>query len=280
MEPEGDDVWNEIIEVSHAFEVELGALVTSNLQATLIGIATLLDEEKDKVGEQLEGEDYDVLNSHLGWVEKAYDDMRVAARNFALVGVVTRLQHWIQRFVDLNEVKPIGESEDPRLCKLVRGLDKALNKQPPITVEFVKELVDARDSVIHGDSKSTWTDDRSQKPRSIAERFEQWGELNVSQSDLEEAVQKTAELVRWYETSLEKAGMKTRSWQTLPIGKIALSAHSQRQPHQRTRPLRLQKSRQRPLRQRERSNSRRSPHARARRAAIRSQTRRPAFCHR
>lgn len=202
------DLWNEIIEVTHAFEAELNTLVMSSLRFSLEGIARAEEEEIERMSEALE--DLDVQNSHAWHVELYYSKMRTAAHNFALVGLVTRLQHWVERFVRLNKVKPEGEKNDHRLCKCLHGLNKAVNATPPIAVEFIDGLVTARDSVIHGDSKSTWFDEPHQKQRSVAQRFDDFGDLNVSQSDLEDAVQKSTQLVSWYESSLEKAGMKTR----------------------------------------------------------------------
>jgi len=186
-----DDVWNAVIEASHPFEAELSLLVVANLRLTLDAIDELEKRESLRMREFLGNEDHDLLASQINWLENTHEEMRKAARHLALVGVVTRLQHWIKTLADLNGVAPKAGGKDSELCKFLRGLNESLSKDPPIAMAFIQDLVTARDSVIHGDSKSQW---EHNVMRSVADHHREGGELRITQHDLENAIQKAVQL--------------------------------------------------------------------------------------
>lgn len=79
-------------------------------------------------------------------------------------------------------------------------MNEFLRELPPVPVAFFGELVTARDSVIHGDSKAKWSFD--EKPREVAEQYRDGGLLRVTECQLEEAAAKAIELVAWYDAKI------------------------------------------------------------------------------
>jgi hypothetical protein len=120
------------------------------------------------------------------------------------VGLVTKLQHWIGKLVKQVGGNPKHLRHDLEL------LNRELGENGPVPVEFFKDLVSARDSVIHGDSKATWTDGRTGKPRQIAEHQSFTGarahlaELELASVQLSEASENAISQVEWYYEVLAK----------------------------------------------------------------------------
>jgi hypothetical protein len=74
----------------------------------------------------------------------------------------------------------------------------------PIPVEFFERLVTVRDSVIHGDGQKTW-DYPPGNARTVAQEYvNPYGETEISEAQLKEAVAKSIEQVEWFDTRLEE----------------------------------------------------------------------------
>jgi hypothetical protein len=120
--------YNTVDEVSHEFELELGVLVTGNYQLTLEGIRKLEAEEIDRTQEILQDQDAELVASQISWQHRTYDDMRRAASDLALVGLVTRLQHWIEKFLSLRQVVVSRKCQgNSKLAKNLQALNEFLN---------------------------------------------------------------------------------------------------------------------------------------------------------
>jgi hypothetical protein len=109
-----------------------------------------------------------LFDSQITWQQTFYVDLRRAANHLAVVGLVTRLEHWIARFVRLKQL-PVSN-----LCKNLRVLNDSLHGTGPIPVAFFKDLVTARDSVIHADSKAKW---QYKGTREVAKQYRNGDEL-------------------------------------------------------------------------------------------------------
>src|ERR1700739_4104117 len=91
-----DDLEDEEIEIPHDFEIDLNCVITANHSLTMEGIERTEDKALDDIYEGFENRE--TVNSIAGQAQNFYDDLRRTARLLALVGLVTRLQHWISRF--------------------------------------------------------------------------------------------------------------------------------------------------------------------------------------
>jgi hypothetical protein len=99
---------NTPMEAPHEFEVELNCLVITNHKLTMRGIDRIENEEMAAVEESFEDEmDYDMVSSIRNAHSQFYDDLRVAARNLTLVGLITRLQHWASAYA--RRMDPNGQ---------------------------------------------------------------------------------------------------------------------------------------------------------------------------
>jgi len=133
-----------------------------------------------------------------------------AANNLAVVGLVTRLQHWIIKFVKLSESKKLPKPKKPKRKKpgLVSNL-ALLNGQlgkGPVSVRFFWRLVNVRDSVIHGDSRAEWEFPRN-KLRGVAKRYlNSWGYVELDPGQLKEAIANAVQQVKWYHEKLLSLG--------------------------------------------------------------------------
>jgi len=163
-----DELWNTVIEVPHAFEVDLNSIVTVNHRLTLEAIARLEEYEIIDMQDALSEEDPEVFSSTARWHAQFYDDLRKAANHLALVGLVTRLQHWISRWIKERKIKVPGKHES-LLIKQLGALNDSFGDAGPVPLTFFLDLVMARDSVIHADSKAEWL--YNGMPRSVAGRY-------------------------------------------------------------------------------------------------------------
>src|ERR1035437_8046510 len=80
--------------IAHEFEVDLNCVVIVNHNLTLEGITRSEDEDLSHFRMEVEAE-----RSIASSVELFYQDLRRAANNSAVVGLVIRLQHWISKYV-------------------------------------------------------------------------------------------------------------------------------------------------------------------------------------
>lgn len=193
MSDSDNELLNTPIEVEHPFATEINVLVTANHQLTVNGIAKLEEYEIAEIRETLGGEDHDVVESQIRWQQGFYDEMRKAANHLAVVGLVTRFQHWIAEFVRVRQMKI------STLCKNLESLNAALGEAGPVPVLFFEGLVTARDSVIHADSKAEWEHNR---PRRVPKDYRNDDELEVTEDQLKEAIEKAIRQVKWYDGKL------------------------------------------------------------------------------
>jgi hypothetical protein len=94
-----DPSWmDEIIELPHDFVVELNCLVVVNHDLTRQAIDS--DEEKE-LGKIVAGsaDDPETVRSIENSINNFYEDLRRAANNLTMVALVTRIQHWMAKFV-------------------------------------------------------------------------------------------------------------------------------------------------------------------------------------
>jgi hypothetical protein len=91
------------------------------------------------------------------------------------------------------------------LVRQLGDLNKYLGVGPE-PVEFFAALVDVRDSVIHADSRAQWEYEKrdSVELRQVEKRYvrETGDELDLSENDLKEAVEKTKAQIIWYDERL------------------------------------------------------------------------------
>ena len=85
---------------------------------------------------------------------------------------------------------------------LVRGLE-ALNEffdTGPVPVAFFEKIVTLRDSVIHGDSQAEWK--HNGKLRVVAYEYRSTMGADLSEEQLQEAIQKAIQQVKWYDEKM------------------------------------------------------------------------------
>jgi len=150
-------------------------------------------------------EDYEIVRSITGPVQNFYDDLRIAAGRLAVVGLVTRFQHWITRFVQRRKLG-LEKGEKPRLVKQLNALNEDLG-MGPVSVEVFENLVGVRDSVIHGDSRAEW--EHNGRVRKVADEYRNaYGDVEITEEQLKEAIEKAVRQVKWYDEKLYAATQK------------------------------------------------------------------------
>jgi hypothetical protein len=192
------DALDEPQEIAHDFEIDLHMLVTANHEFTIAAIDREEDEELSKIDGEFHLESHEVIYSIKGQLQNTYDDFRRAARLLALVGLVTRLQHWISRFAQRRNLTSVKQSK-PREPTLVTQLN-ALNRDlgdGPVSVDFFEKIVTLRDSVIHGDSQMEWGG------RKVAEEYRSAQGADLSEEQLKEAIQKAIAQVKYYDEKIQ-----------------------------------------------------------------------------
>jgi hypothetical protein len=188
-------------EIAHEFEIDLNCVVVVNHKLTLEAIDRDEDEELANI-EQGTLEDYEIVRSITGPLQNFYDDLRLAARRLAAVGLVTRFQHWIARFVQRRKLD-LEKGEKPKLVKQLNALNKDLG-MGPVSVEVFEKLVGVRDSVIHGDSRAEW--EHNGRIRKVADEYRNpYGDVEITEEQLKEAVGKAIQQVKWYDEKLDAA---------------------------------------------------------------------------
>jgi hypothetical protein len=192
------DALDEPQEIAHDFEIDLHMLVTANHEFAVAAIDREEDEELSKIDDEFNLQSREVIYSIKGQLQNTYDDFRRAARLLALVGLVTRLQHWISRFAQRRKLTSVKQSK-PREPKLVSELN-ALNRDlgdGPVSVNFLEQIVTLRDSVIHGDSQMEWGG------RKVAEEYRSAQGADLSEEQLKEAIQKAITQVKYYDEKIQ-----------------------------------------------------------------------------
>jgi hypothetical protein len=195
---DSDDLLTTVIEVAHSFEIDLRTVVVVNHQMTIDGIGSLEQREIAQTREKFAAEDPEVLDSLVRFQEWFYSDLRIAANHLALVGLITRFQHWIEKFTQELCITPT-RNDDAALIGHLKALNRTLS-QGPIPVAFFEDLITARDSVIHRDAKTQWT--YKKKKRTVATHYCNGSKLEITEDQLKDAITKAIEQVMWYDEKI------------------------------------------------------------------------------
>jgi len=88
------------------------------------------------------------------------------------------------------------------VVKNIRTLNERTG-EGPIPIGFFESLVTVRDSIIHSDTKTEW--EFSGRKRQVAERYANasLGEVEFTQTHLQEAIEKSTTQVKWYDIRLD-----------------------------------------------------------------------------
>jgi hypothetical protein len=207
--PNDDAFLDTVIEIAHPFEIDLKSVVTVNLDLTLQAIDELQVQQTSTISAVFEPEDYETAESTIRWEGHFYDDLRRAAIQLALVGLVTRLQHWINALVKQQKV-PVTKKHDSLLISQLGALNAALGDAGPVPLAFFEELVTVRDSVIHADSSLEWVHGKT--TRRVADCYtDVWKRLEITGDQLKDAARKAIEQVKWYDYTLAARRLKATS---------------------------------------------------------------------
>jgi hypothetical protein len=197
-------------QIEHEFEIDLNCVVITNHKLTIEGIERSEGEALDDIykGSGIESEG--TVDSIACHAQNFFDDLRRAARLLALVGLVTRLQHWISRFAKQRRHKAgtVRSSKLKRakarksiLVRQLEDLNEALGAGP-VPVTFFEKIATLRDSVIHGDSQMEWKDNGT--IRAVADEFRSVLGADLSEEQLQDAIQKAIQQVKWYDARMQE----------------------------------------------------------------------------
>jgi hypothetical protein len=190
------DFDNQLIEVIHEFQIDLNRVVLVNHGFALAEMTRAEAEDEARLEAELTHtqEDQEIA-SRLSELTRQYDQFRQAANQLALVGVVTRLHHWVGRFVERLPGRPQKMVDSP-LTEQLRFLNRELGNGP-FPLAFFQDLITVRDSIVHADSRAKWN---FGKDREVAARYQNaWGQVDLSESQLQEAIDKAVGQVSWYD---------------------------------------------------------------------------------
>jgi hypothetical protein len=189
---------DEPLAIPHEFEIDLHCVVIANHDFTLEAIDRSEEEELTSIQKGFELEDHDTITSMMSYHQNFYDDLRQSARRLALVALVTRLQHWIERFVKQLKVAT-NKMHQSRLANQLEALNKVLGNGPA-SVLFFENIAAVRDSVIHGDSRAEW---KFHGPRRVADEYRNpSGDVELTDDQLKESIQKAVQQVKWYDEKM------------------------------------------------------------------------------
>jgi len=189
------------VETSHEIEVDLACVVVANHGYALEGIGRAEEKDIANVRQVLEGEDWDLVSSEIRHAETFYEDLRRSANRLAVVGLVTRLQHWISLFIKRAKIGKLPQTYRSKLLNQLEALNELLRTEI-VAVSFFNELVDVRDSVVHANSQAEWEYPAGNK-RQITQRYRSaWSDVEFGPEQLKEAVAKTVQQVKWYDENI------------------------------------------------------------------------------
>lgn len=174
-----DDV---VYEWTLEFEIDVRKVVLVNHELTLEAITKAEDEAVDGFDLTDEGQ-----RQTADYVGRQHDEFRRAATNLALVGLVARFHHWLTYLANRIRGKN-NQIFHKNVVQEISFLNSQL-KNSPHKPEHFEKWADVRDSVIHADSKASWT--FNGETRTVDERFTLGEELNFTEDDLKEAFDHT-----------------------------------------------------------------------------------------
>ena len=174
------------------FEIEFRSLIVTNHELSIEGINRA---EKEMVESTLDPDEASYERTY-------FTDLRTAANNLAIVAVVTRLDHWVASLckrLKLREDKP--KKTESRIIKRMEVLNEKLG-DGPLVLSIFEALVTARDSVIHGDSRTNW--EFNSETRWVDEKYWNGENLVVSEEQVRDAVGDTIKQLTWYHDEAHK----------------------------------------------------------------------------
>jgi hypothetical protein len=193
-----NDALKPVFEVPHWFTLDLQHWSVINLRISLAGINQ--EQEEFETNIRKTETDEEVLRSIINSSESYYGELRANAYKMAAVSLVTRLQHHIEYLARHAKVKPDKGQNASRLISLLNALNRFAG-EGPISLSFFDGFEELRNSVIHADSNIEW--DFQGKTRRVADQYrDSYGQVGISDEQLEEAVDKMVEQVKWYERKI------------------------------------------------------------------------------
>lgn len=200
---------DEPMELAHEFEVDLNTLVVVNHRLTLEAIARSEEEARKNTDINLLDADELMVQSVLDEIGHFYYGLERAANNLAIVGLVTRLEHWIGIYA--RRLPEQQKSRQAALVKDLRLLTASLG-DGPVSVEFFQDLVTVRDSVIHADAQAEW-EYPDGKRRHVADRYTNFhgGSVDIDEDHVKEAVANAVKQVKWYDEKLTVLRLRIES---------------------------------------------------------------------
>ncbi len=197
-------------EAPHEFETDVQTVVLINHKLVLEGIDRAEAEEVAKL---------DVTNENqrgvVTWIKGQHDELRRAANNLALVGLVTRFHHWLTYLANRRRDDK-DQKFDRSVVKELRFLNSKF-KNAPIKPSVFKKLVAVRDSIIHANSRASWK--HNGRSRQVDPKFTHLDEVRFTEADLHEAFQNMLWAVGWYDCQVEQWFVSTHGPQVLFGGK-------------------------------------------------------------
>jgi len=183
------------VSIPHPFGSELYALVFVHHRLALEGLDRWEQDERNLIDE----DDEDENESAQLRIDEHYDELEGASHNLALVGLVTRLHHWIAGFA-----AKIGKEKarETGLVKNLRFLNEKLG-DCPVSISFFEGIVAVRDSIIHADSQAQWV--YNETKRSIPAEYAGAGSerVHLVADHLHEAADNSIRLIKWYEDQMK-----------------------------------------------------------------------------
>jgi len=181
-------------EERHPFDIDVHALVLTNLKLALDGIDRLEQEEITSYVRETDNDEA-TQQSFISWIQGQHENLRTAAIHLALVGLVTRFHHWLVTLA--NSLRDdTDKTFDKSVQQEMHFLNNNFKSSPHQPRDFAK-WIDVRDSVIHADSQAAWQHEG--KLRGVESQFTHIGELHFTATDLQDAFQKMLWAIAWYE---------------------------------------------------------------------------------
>lgn len=191
-----------LIETRHPFEEEVEWFLETNHRLLLESITNTQQKEEAALWENKSAEEPALVHADILDSRDFANSLRDAATSLTLVGLVTRLQHWISIFAE--ELT----KENAKDRGLVRNL-KTLNERTGsglVPIEFFQGLSTVRNSIVHADSQVEWSYQGKQQ-RVHEQYINASGELDFKETDLHEAMKNSIAQVKWYDDRLEALGV-------------------------------------------------------------------------
>jgi hypothetical protein len=186
-----DPLQDVLMPAMYVFEIEFRTLVVATHELSLEGIKRAEEQEVADITD----------DDERSYQRRYFEDLRIIANNLAVVTIVTRLDHWVTAFCNMLKLQPIksGKVESLIISKM-EALNARLGKGP-IELPFFADLVNARDSVIHGDSQSEWN--FGGRARSVASEHMDGYKLSISEEQVAEAVKNALLQLAWYQDEMQ-----------------------------------------------------------------------------